>query len=228
MHCGAHNKRGGICRDAPVKGRNRCRMHGGKTPVGTACKHFRTGRYSAYVPARLRARYEQAQAGPELLSLHHEVALLDARLSDLLSRVDTGESGAVWGDLQRSRIEFARARRAQDVGRMMAAVATLETIIDGATHDHQAWGEIADLLEQRRKLVESEQKRLVSLQQMLSTEEALLLVRRIGDIVSRHVPEQKALSAILVELRQLASGDAQVPVYAEAEDADAGYSDTTK
>jgi hypothetical protein len=56
---------------------------------------------------------------------------------------------------------------------------------------------------------------------MLSTEEALLLVRRIGDIVTRHVPEQKALSAILVELRQLANGDAQVPVYAKAEDADA-------
>jgi hypothetical protein len=215
--CHAKNKRGGVCGSWAVKGRTRCRMHGGKSLVGSANHNYSNGRYSRYLPARLRNKYEQAQEDPELLSLKSEVALVDARLAELLSRVHTGESGQLWVDLQRARIAFARARHAKDVTRMMTAVATLETLIDGATQDHEAWTEIGELIEQRRRLVESEQKRLVSLQQMLSTEEALLLMRRIADIVVRHVPEKQALSAILVELRHLANGEAQLPVYAEAE-----------
>ena len=86
MQCGAHNKRGGICRNAPVTGRTRCRLHGGKSLVGTACPHYRSGRYSAYVPERLRERYEAAEDDAELLSLRSELALTDARLMDLLAR----------------------------------------------------------------------------------------------------------------------------------------------
>jgi hypothetical protein len=216
MRCGAKTRHGtGRCGSWPVKGRNRCRMHGGKTPVGTACKHFRSGRYSAYVPARLRARYEQAQADAELLSLRSEVALVDARLAELLSRVDSGESGQLWADLKKAHQEFTVAKRGQDVARMRTALARVEHLIDRAVDDHQAWAEIAELLEQRRRLAESEQKRLVSLQQMMHVEDALLLVRRLSDIITVHIADRKILSAILVDMQQFTGPPHALPADAE-------------
>ena len=214
MRCGAKNKQnGGACQNAPVIGRTRCRMHGGKSLVGTACPHFRSGRYSAYVPERLRARYEQAQDDPELLSLRSEVALVDARLADLLSRVDTGESGQRWAELRRAYRAFTRARQAGDGE--TAVLATVERLIEGAGQDHQAWAEIGERIEQRRKLAESEGKRLATLQQMLTTEQALSMVQAIVDILTRHVPDKRALSAIIVELQRMAGPAHELPAYAE-------------
>jgi hypothetical protein len=207
MRCGVRNKRIGgreFCGSWPVKGRTRCRMHGGKTLVGTASPNYRSGRYSTYVPTGLRARYEQAHTDPDLLSLRSELALVDARLGDLLSRVTTGESGQLWMDLRKAHRAFTRARLAQDVHQMSVALAKQELIIESATQDHAAWAEIAELIEQRRKLAESESKRLVALQYVLTHEQALLFMHRLVDIITQHVPDKKALSAIIVDLQQIA------------------------
>jgi hypothetical protein len=212
--CGAKTKHDGTpCERSPIRGRTRCRLHGGKTLVGTACPHYRSGRYSAYVPERLRARYEQAQDDPELLSLRSEVALVDARLADLLSRVDTGESGQLWAELRRAYRAFARVRQSGDDE--TAALAKLESLIGSATTDHQAWAEIGELIEQRRKLTESEGKRLATLQQMLTAEQAMALMHRVIDIVTRHVTDRQALSAIVVDMRALAGPQNGLPAYQE-------------
>jgi hypothetical protein len=214
MRCGAKNKQnGGACQNAPVIGRTRCRMHGGKSLVGSACPHYRTGRYSAYVPERLRERYQQAETDQELLSLRGEVALVDARLADLLSRVDTGESGALWAELRRAYRAFTKARQAGDD--QTTALARVEHLIERAGQDHQAWAEIGTLIEQRRKLAESESKRMATLQQMLTTEQALSMVRAIVDIVTRHVPDRQALSAIIVDLQRIAGPGHGLPADAE-------------
>jgi hypothetical protein len=217
MKCGAKNRQGEPCQRWALAGRTRCRLHGGKTLVGTACPHFRSGRYSAYVPERLRARYEQAEGDAELLSLRSEVALTDARLADLLSRVDTGESGQRWAELRRAYRAFIRARQAGDDE--TAALARVESLIERAGQDHQAWAEIGELIEQRRKLTESEGKRMVALRQMLSTEEAMALMHRVIDIVTRHVSDRQALSAIVVEMRALSESPHGRPVYEETPDA---------
>lgn len=183
--------------------------------VGTASGRFKEGRYSRYLPQRLQRSYDHAVDDANLLSLRHDVALVDSRLSDLLSRVDTGESGQLWADLKKAHTEFKIAKRGDDVGRMQATLARLEFLMDGAVQDHTAWGEIAELIEQRRKLVESEQKRMASLHQMITKEEALIMARQMIDIMTRHVTDKQALSAIIVEMQRMLGGGTQ-PVY-EAE-----------
>jgi hypothetical protein len=220
QRCGSKNKQnGGTCENWVVRGRTRCRIHGGKSLVGTACPHYRSGRYSEYVPERLRARYEQAQDDPDLLSLRSEVALVDARLIDLLSRVDSGESGQLWADLKRAHQEFTAAKRGKDVARMQVTLTRVEYLIDSAVQDHQAWAEIGALIEQRRKLTESEAKRQRELQQMLTTEEALAMIRRLIDILTVHIPDRKILSAIIVDLQRMAGPPHALPAYAEDTDA---------
>ena len=112
MQCTAHSKRDGSpCRGKAVKGRTTCRMHGGTIPRGLALPQTTHGRYSKDLPARLAGRYREAQSDPELLALRDEVALVDARLGDVLGRVDSGESGALWKQLSNSWQAFIKARR---------------------------------------------------------------------------------------------------------------------
>lgn len=215
MRCGAKRRNGESCQQWPVKGRTRCRLHGGKTLVGPAASDYRTGRHSKYLPARMAAKYREAQNDPDLLSLHDEVSLIDARLADLLKRVDTGESGEMWGTLRKEWQEFLLVRASGDIPKMHIAIGRLDAIMERAITDHLAWAEISEKLEQRRKLCESESRRLVAMRQMINQEQALLFVGAIVDIITRHVPDKQALSQIVVELQQIMVRD-QVPVYAEA------------
>jgi len=218
--CGAKTKSDGTpCERSPIRGRTRCRLHGGLTPVGPACKHYRVGRYSQYVPERLRERYEQAEDDAELLSLKSEIALTDARLIDLLSRVDTGESGQRWGRLTKAYEEFKLHRLARDVPKMNVTLAKIERDIEQATDDRAAWAEIGELIEQRRRLSESEAKRVVALQQMITAEQAMGMIHRLIDIMTRHVPDRQVLSAIVVEIRALVERSNGLLVSEEAPDA---------
>lgn len=98
--CGA-KKRGKdeTCQN-PAMPNGRCRLHGGKSLKGAMQPAFKTGRYSKSLPTRLAARYEELAADPELLNIRDEILVLRARLSDLLSKVDTGESEASWERVQ--------------------------------------------------------------------------------------------------------------------------------
>jgi hypothetical protein len=218
MKCGAKNRQGTPCQRWALAGRTRCRLHGGKSLAGPGCPQYRNGRYSHYLPERLRERYEQAEQDAELLSLKSEIALTDARLFDLLSRVDTGESGQRWAGFTKAYEEFQTSRRARDVPKMNVALAKIERDLAQATDDRAAWAEIGALVEQRRRLAESEHKRMVSLQQLLSIEEAMALMHRVVDVVTRHVTDRQALSAIVVEIRALAERSNGLPAYEEGPD----------
>lgn len=194
-----------------------CYHHGGKTPTGKALPQTTHGRYSKHLPTRMLATYEDAQRDPELLNLRGDIALLDARLSELLKRVDSGESGKVWHDL---RVAWKAVKRATNEVEQVMALAELGTLIEHGYLDTQAWGEIRDLLEQRRKLVESERKRLIEMQQMMTAGQAQLLIARLYDVVTQHVNDHATLAAIGVGLQALAGAGESIPAGGDATDND--------
>lgn len=185
-----------------------CRVHGGATPRGLASPHTTHGRYSKHLPTRMLANYEHAQRDPELLNLREDISLVDARLGDLLKRVDTGESGKLWRDLRTAWRAVTQAATEDD---HVLAIAALGPLIERGYLDTQAWGEISGLLEQRRKLVESERKRLIEMQQMMTMSQAQLLIARLYDVVSQHVSDRATLAAIGAGLQALAGAGAAAP-----------------
>src|SRR5262249_52499599 len=111
MRCRAKSKRSQErCKRWATPGREVCRMHGGRTLIGLAAPRLKTGRYSKFLPIRLAADYERAAHDPELLSLRHELAVVEARIIDLLGRVDTGEAGGLW---HRARVAWQMLKRSQ-------------------------------------------------------------------------------------------------------------------
>lgn len=202
--CGAKTRKGTPCeRDAMPNGR--CWKHGGATPKGFALPQTKTGRYSKYLPTRLTERYEQAVTDDELLALRDDIALLDSRVSDLLSRVDRGEAGKLWTDAKGAFIDLKASMKSGDSKGLIAAVEELDGILGRGLSDYAAWNEIHNLLDQRRKLVESERKRLVEMQQMVTSEQAVLLMGALLDSVRRNVTDRHILSAIQNDFISIAS-----------------------
>jgi hypothetical protein len=202
--CTAMSKRTGeACQNPATRGFDVCRNHGGLSLRGIAHPNFKTGLYSKLLPVRLAADYHAAKSDAKLLELRDDAALLHARIADLLSRVDTGEAGQKWKALKRAFSALMKARDVLDAAAMSAAMYDLSQIIDQGFNDFATWNEINALLEQRRKVVDSETRRLVLRKLMISTDEANVLFAAMVVAITRHVTDEATLQKLSEEFDRL-------------------------
>lgn len=201
--CGAKTRHGSSCQRAAGPN-GRCNLHGGKALAGAASPRFKSGDYSAYMPERLRERFAAAQDDPELLSVRDDIALARARITDLLERVDSGEAGTLWRQAGKLLRDFHRANGREDAAdRQMAILAELEQTVGEGVNDYAAWDEVLKQQQLLLKLSEAERKRLVELQQVMTVEQAMVLLAQITDIVQRHVTDRTTRAAIAAEFVRL-------------------------
>ncbi len=200
--CGAKTRKGGTCQQ-PAMPNGRCRLHGGMSLAGVASPTFKHGRRSKYMPVRLVEHYKEGLSDPELLNLQDEIALIDARLNDVLGRVDTGEAGAIWRRVREAYLDFNIATHDQNVIEARRAMDEIGRLTEQGVDDYAAWHEAQALIDQRRKLVEAEQKRRVAMQQMITAQEALVFAAAILDTVKRNVSDTATLSAIQADVNRL-------------------------
>ena len=201
--CTAHSRSGEPCKHYPVRGRTVCYMHGGAIPRGPALPQWKHGRHSKLLPSRMLGDYRRALNDPDLLAMRADVALVEARLADLLKRVDSGESGALWGKLQATWTALEKARKDGDTAAMAALMATLGAFINKGAADRETWGEVVFVLDQKRKLSESERKRIIDLQQMMTSEQAMALLAAVIDVVRTNVTDRTILAAISADIGRL-------------------------
>lgn len=205
--CGAKagSKRGQPkpCGSTVLMPNGRCRVHGGETPRGEESPHFINGKYSRYAKVlapSLAERYQQSLSDADLVVLRDELALLDVRISQLLQGLTDRESTALWGKLKQSYADLKRARAIDDAAKRGAALAValteLESLIENGASDSDVWAEIANLLDLRRKLAESERKRLMDLQNVMTAEQAILFLNAVADTIRLHVTDPETLRLI--------------------------------
>lgn len=195
QQCGADTKTGKPC-EATAMPNGRCRRHGGKSLSGIAHPNYQGKGKSKYLPERMRGTYEAALDDPELLVLRNDIAIIDARLYDLLQRVDTGESGKLWRDAQTAYFDLLEAMRAQDVKLINSAISKMGRCLDSGVDDYTAWDEVTKAIQQRKGLAESERKRLIEARQMISVEQAMMLLASLLNTIKEHVKDTTALTAI--------------------------------
>lgn len=204
--CGARRRDGGRCTQWKLRGRPRCKLHGGRSLIGAEQPRFKTGRYSKHLPARLAGRYLEALEDPELLSTRAEIALVEARLAELLGRLTTGESGAAWRAAADA-LTLLEVALAGDGKGVSGALAHLRTIIAAGVGEAATWRELYAVLDQRTRLAESERRRLVEAHQVITVERALLLVSALSEVVRRHVTDRNVRNRIASDLQRLVEGD---------------------
>ena len=94
--CQFVRKDGSQCGGVALRGTDRCKRHSYGSPAGPLNPAFVHGRHSKVLPVRLLERYQASLSDPDLLSMRDDIALVDARMQELLSRVETGESDNLW------------------------------------------------------------------------------------------------------------------------------------
>lgn len=197
--CGAKTRSGGVCQNAPMdNGSGRCRMHGGMSPRGPAHWKWSGGsERSHYLPTRLAKRFEAAMADTELLSTRADIALVEVRISELMERIDQRESGRAWEDLAEAYGALDDCLHSGDSAKLIETMKRMDGIIKAGQDDYHVWREIMDAMEQRRKLAESERKRLVDMQQYITTERVIVFVNKIVEIIAGAISDKRELSKIL-------------------------------
>lgn len=210
--CGAKlRNKDAYCKKAALKGTTRCRQHGGLSPSGM--QHWRlrdgvsSGRYSKALPRDMLEKYTEARTDPELLSLRDELALTDTRLAHLLENLDTGVQAQAWREMHALWRQFLRAQQAKDTGTMRLVLNRLGERIEASAQEENTWREINECVERRRKLVETEQRRLVNMSQVLTYERAAVLFGYITGVIQRHVTDRDTLAAISAEFRAISLTD---------------------
>ena len=186
--CTGHKRRSKEpCHQVAVKGSTKCRLHGGKSLVGQASPHYKTGRYSKHLPAQLAARYEEARANPRLLSLADDIAVAEARLAALLEQVTTGESASAWAQMQTTMAEFRAAHASGDPGAMQRHFMTMGRLVERGSAGAGAWEEIRKVWETRGKLIQTEAKTLTAMHQIVTVQQVMLMLGAATDAVVRAV-----------------------------------------
>ena len=83
------------------------------------------------------------------------------------------------------------------------------------------WEEVRAVTEQRRRLCESEQKRMLAMRQLLTKEQVMLVVASVVRAVHRHVKDRGALRCISDDIGKLLDhqeGGGLIPEYLDVEE----------
>jgi hypothetical protein len=180
-------------------------------PGGPGHPTTKHGFYSKLLPAGLRKTYEKVLGDPETLNAAEEIALLKTRIGQLVSRLQTGETGSVWGDLQAAFSELSAVVRSPDPdpARFGEALNNLGTIINRGADIEGVWGELYEVVDQKTAVAAREHKRMVDLQAYITSERALALITAIMHSVVRNVSDLDARTRISHDVRALITRGSQ-------------------
>lgn len=202
--CTAKSKRSGVrCKKDAMKGMTVCHIHGGKSLVGTNNPAFKHGRYSRYLPDALTDRYHAALDDQDLNSLSDEIALTDSRLTGELIEMRTAGPQAQWSEARNIFAAFTRYTNADNREAAVREFNRLRAVFEASGDPDKAWAKVDALIEQRRKLVETQRRVLLDSEKSIAIDQLMSLIAAVSDIIRRHVASKEARRVISNEIRGL-------------------------
>lgn len=203
--CAHTSKRTGErCGAWAMKGTRSCYHHGGTSKKGIASPNWKTGRYSRHMPGSYIESYEASLKDPERLEQTEEIALSRARVMELLSRVEDGESHELLKALRNAWRALQRAKADDDEEEENRQLNRIGELINRRHQDYAAWNDVDRWLGRQKNLVESERRRMIENQEMIALEHHMALVSAMVSAVKRHVTDQRILARISQEFGALA------------------------
>lgn len=187
---------GNRCGQPAVRGRKTCRYHGGKSLAGPASPRFRTGRYSKYTRGRLQENYAEALQDETPYAMLDELALVDARVGELIGGLSTEASGKLWQQVKTNWRYFTAALRSKNSERQLELIPILDDLIHRGAAEWAMWYDIINLIEQRRRIVDSANRATQQRETAIPVEIVLLYIDKLAiaarTAVIEYAPEDAA------------------------------------
>lgn len=182
--CGAKTRDGTPCLNPKVKGRKRCRMHGGKTLVGPDSATYKHGRTSiiGLLKPNLRAHADQVIANPNRLDMAEPLALLQANLAEAVSEWSAGGGAGAWikaGELVEQYRREVRKGDTASIPHMQSLNDELHDLVLTERGAQFARQEVRDTVESIRKVGETERRRRVAERSMVTQEFLIAFASRV-------------------------------------------------
>jgi hypothetical protein len=195
---------------------------------GEASPSFKHGRYSLLRPKHLRSKFDAAMADPDLLSVRDLSALWHTRCAELVEQLEASGSGQLLVDLRgvlakarkdihKKHLDLQLELRVLKISPSADQMTKIEKIVtdlasspveeldvlekmitDGAAYKEQ-WEELAKAGDKKAQYSKLERQRMIDLQQMVTREQALILLQEIIDSVRRHVRDKPTLGLIYAD-----------------------------
>lgn len=151
----------------------------------------------------LARRYEELINDPELVALRKPLALINARVLQLLDRVEDGVTNNLWEQAIEVYADLKKAYMTSDEGEVQKNIVILDGIFKRVEDDYKSWAQVFDAIELQRKLSESERKRLIEMKQFITAEEAMEMVKKLTAAIYKNVQDPLTLRKIIYEFTRV-------------------------
>lgn len=198
------------CTMYPLAGRPRCRYHGGKSLAGAEHPGFKGRGWSKYLPQRLGDRLGEALMDPELTSLTHELALIDVRMGELLEKLGTGDTEFIWDQVKDAVEQTRNAHTAGKGDDVLKQLDRLEELAHKAQEDRAVWNDVHGVIEQRRRLADTERKREELLGATMNAQQAMTFIAALQLAVNDEIKDSDMRTRLAQRLRVLLAHNVNV------------------
>lgn len=207
--CKMVKRDGQRCKNACRYGWTVCHYHGAGRPGkpggltnASAATMVTTGRHSKNLPHRLVEQYEEYLRDPETLSMASELSLLDTRMAEVLQRLENADVDAAWAMVKRAHILIS-FDGVDNTERLGEACQLLSDAVQMKVDDTAVWEEVRSIIETRRRVTETERRRIVEAQQVMTYQEANTLIAFLMSSVMAHVTDPRIRRAISDDLKRV-------------------------
>ncbi len=195
-------------------------MHGGKiSPMHGSNKGEIDG-VKTHLPKSLCKHFERAINDPELLSLTKDVARLEGFIEDRFEKMAAGPLPAeLWKSVEfytkeiRARADSGDEKKAAEIPVLCRK---LEEVVANGLGYEKSETEALTLIQEKRKVAETEHKRLQMIGGLITVQEAMALMGQVVKILHMHVNEPRVLKAIATDVTKLVDFESRKPTGARS------------
>jgi hypothetical protein len=170
----------------------RCHLHGGKSLKGSASATYQGKGFSKYFPnKKLGDIFARSFEDPELTRLRKDLAIVETRLVVLVQSLNSQQNGTLWTQLRSKHRELKRSNPTST--KAASLLREIGELVERGSNDASIWNEIAKQIELRRRLLDSETKRVLAAHQVMTAEEVRMLIDAVANLIREHVKDEEAL-----------------------------------
>ncbi len=165
--CKGHRKNGDPCGNAALKGEVFCRIHVGQNKTQIELRRV-TAIANRYMPPNILADFERALHDPGLLDLNTEIALIEARMSEVKRAMAEHHGASEAWEVAKKLWDDAANPNSKTCGDSMSKLGTL---VQEGVADHYAWKELRELMDLRGRMLNIQVNKHAKLDQFVTKQE---------------------------------------------------------
>ena len=162
-----------------------------------------TGKGSSFQITRLAAKYNEMQKDGRLLSNRHSVGIIDHRVMQLVERIDANDAPDRLNKLQKLWNEMRDLEARQNDVEASLVKKEIDEQFAKAREDYLVWEQMFNVLDVRRKMIDSEVKIAREMHAIMTAEDGHELVKKLLASVLEVVNDPNQLKAIQYEFARL-------------------------